>query len=220
VLAAGVAALVLVAGIALYFAKGTAAAVEQIKTTPFALLDPVYAKRHEPVPPEPCRLASEANLLAPVAEDAKALDPLQLKSPEAHYLLARAQFDAKQPVAAALAPALGCNGFSAAQSLSGKIAVSEGRLDDAVKSFQLALAASPEFQNARFNLGAVYLKQGKKDEGVQALDQVVKAEPSRADAQLLLGVALEAQGKADEAKVHFCEADKLGESTAHERCVR
>ncbi|MFT3836067.1 MAG: tetratricopeptide repeat protein [Myxococcaceae bacterium] len=186
----------------------------------FGLLDAVYATRHEPIPPEACRSAIEVNLLAPAADSASSLQALQLKSAESKYLLARALFEKKEPAAAALAPALGCAGFAAAQSLAGKIAVSEGRLDEAANSFQLALAASPAFQKARFNLGAVYLKQGKTDDGVQALEQVVKAEPSWPDAQLLLGMGLTAQGKVDLAKEHFCAADKLGETTAHERCVK
>ncbi len=186
----------------------------------FATLDAVYARRTEPAPPEACRLASEAPLLAPAADDAGQLKLLQLESPEAHYLLARALYDKRQPASEALAPALGCVGFAAAQSLAGKIAVSESRLADAEKNFQLALAASPQFQNARYNLGAVYLKQQKKELGAAALEQVVKAEPKRAEAHLLLGIAYESLGDAAKAKAEFCQADQLGETEAHERCVR
>lgn len=213
------AGVVLLGGLAFFVSKGKPAEVAVVPAA-FTALDAVYAKRHEPVPPESCRLATEVNLLVPTADNAPGLLALQLKSAEAHYLLARALFEKKEPAAEALAPALGCSGFAAAQSLAGRIAVSEKRLDEAANSFQLALAASPSFQNARFNLGALYLKQGKIDDGVQLLDQVAKAEPTWPEAQLLLGAGLEQQGKNDEAKVHFCAADKLGETTAHERCVK
>jgi len=229
----GVGAVALIGGL-IFFGFGHRQPAAAVSPPSFAMLDPIYAKRGEPPPPASCRNPTEAEALAPVAEDWQALSLLALSSAEADYLLARAIFErqAADKASGAFtiprdidprptnAHATRCAGFAAAQSLAGKIAVSDGKLDEAEKRFQLALAAAPDFQNARFNLGAVYLKQGKKEQGVLELEHVLKAEPNRADAHLLLGIALEALGKPDEAKPHFCAADKLGETAAHERCVR
>jgi tetratricopeptide (TPR) repeat protein len=63
------------------------------------------------------------------------------------------------------------------------------KVDDAVKTYQLAAAADPT--NAGqfyFNTGAVLTNAGKVDDALAAFDKVIAADPSRADAYYWKGV--------------------------------
>ncbi len=75
----------------------------------------------------------------------------------------------------------------------------QGKLDEAVASYQQALALKPDFANAHYNLAIVFNEQGKLDEAVASCQQVIAFKPDFAEAHSNLGNALQAQGRVDEA---------------------
>jgi len=63
------------------------------------------------------------------------------------------------------------------------------KVDDAVKTYQLAAAADPTNAGQYyFNTGAVLTNAGKVDDALAAFDKVIAADPSRADAYYWKGV--------------------------------
>ena len=63
------------------------------------------------------------------------------------------------------------------------------KVDDAVKTYQLAAAADPTNAGQDyFNTGAVLTNAGKVDDALAAFDKVIAADPSRADAYYWKGV--------------------------------
>ena len=202
---------------------------------PFAALDAEYRSRGEPLPPAACRRADEAPALNHAADEASLG---RLQGPEAGYVLARIKHDKGTAPGPELQRAVACSGFAAALSLEGKArvreaeaAVKRGEAEaaaelyaKAARSFDAAIAAAPEFKNARFNRALVLLKQNKLDDGVKDLSQLVTADPSFKEAHFYLGVALEAQARggdaelAKRAKEEFCTAYEQGVELAKSRC--
>jgi len=72
------------------------------------------------------------------------------------------------------------------------------KVDDAVKTYQLAAAADPTNAGQYyFNTGAVLTNAGKVDDALAAFDKVIAADPSRADAYYWKGVNLIAKETMD-----------------------
>ncbi|MGA9981162.1 MAG: carboxypeptidase regulatory-like domain-containing protein [Candidatus Sulfotelmatobacter sp.] len=66
-----------------------------------------------------------------------------------------------------------------------------GRIDDAVKTYELAAQADPSAAaQSYFNIGAVLTNAGKVDEAVVAFDKCIAADPTRAEAYYQKGVNL------------------------------
>jgi tetratricopeptide (TPR) repeat protein len=66
-----------------------------------------------------------------------------------------------------------------------------GRIDDAVKTYEMAAQADPSATAASyFNIGAVLTNAGKVDEAVVAFDKCIAADPTRAEAYYQKGVNL------------------------------
>ena len=64
-----------------------------------------------------------------------------------------------------------------------------GKIDDAVKTYNLSAQADPSSAaQANFNIGAVLTNAGKVDEANAAFDKVIAADPNRADAYYWKGV--------------------------------
>ena len=55
------------------------------------------------------------------------------------------------------------------------LAISEGRLDDAIQECQKAIEVDPEFGNAYNDLGAYLIEQGKHDEAIPWLERALGA---------------------------------------------
>jgi tetratricopeptide (TPR) repeat protein len=65
------------------------------------------------------------------------------------------------------------------------------KIDDAVKSYELAAAADPtSAAGAYFNIGAVYTNAGRPDDANAAFDKSIAADPTRAEAYYQKGVNL------------------------------
>jgi hypothetical protein len=216
-----------VAGVGGYFATRPAATIAEPAppvvvpvAAPFAELDALYAKWNEPVPPAACRSPIEGPKLAASKGELLALEALPAnRSAEAWYLIARAQDLQKLDTKAALAKAADCPRFAAALNLSGKVAIKENRFDDALTPLQAALDSTPDFLNARFNLGMLHLKEGRVDEGMKELKRVTAVDPKFADAHFLLGMAHEGRGEKVEAKASYCAAHANGNKLAGQKCV-
>ena len=96
--------------------------------------------------------------------------------------LKKAATNEKDPTAAAKALAAYYNNLAEAYAKS-------NRVDDAVKTYELAAQADPT--NAAqyyFNTGAVLTNAGKIDDALKAFDKVIAADPNRADAYYWKGV--------------------------------
>jgi tetratricopeptide (TPR) repeat protein len=66
-----------------------------------------------------------------------------------------------------------------------------GKIDDAVKTYELAAQADPSsVAQSYFNIGAVLTNAGKVDEAVVAFDKCIAADPTRAEAYYQKGVNL------------------------------
>jgi Tfp pilus assembly protein PilF len=89
---------------------------------------------------------------------------------------------------------------------SGLILATENRYEQAVKSFQQALAQDPQNAEALSLLGSTYAKLGKYREAEEALRKAVALKPNYAEGYYYLGVFLEEQGKKQEAQEAFRKA--------------
>jgi tetratricopeptide (TPR) repeat protein len=76
---------------------------------------------------------------------------------------------------------------------------SQGKLDEAVWHLRAALAAKPDYVEARNNLAAALGAQGKIAEAIEHLRQVLAVRPDHAEARGNLANALRMQGKFAEA---------------------
>jgi tetratricopeptide (TPR) repeat protein len=70
----------------------------------------------------------------------------------------------------------------------------QGRLDEAVASYNKALALDPSSPDVAYNLGLVLVSQGKTAEGIKAFRRAVGLRPSFVLAQTALATALEKLG--------------------------
>jgi len=77
--------------------------------------------------------------------------------------------------------------------------LAEGKPAEAVKEFQAALAAKPDYHAAQVNLGLAYLDLKRPQEAAAQFNEVLKTRPGRSAARDGLAVALAQQGKYDEA---------------------
>jgi tetratricopeptide (TPR) repeat protein len=71
----------------------------------------------------------------------------------------------------------------------GEAAAKSGKVDDAVKAYNLAAQTNPEgAAGYYYNAGAVLTNAGKADDAVAAFDKAIAADPTRADAYYQKGV--------------------------------
>jgi tetratricopeptide (TPR) repeat protein len=99
----------------------------------------------------------------------------------------------------------------------GAIQLEMGRLDEAEKHIQQALAAAPDDAYAISLLGYLRLQQDKYDEAIVALNRAAKLNPKNADIQNHLGVTLTQKGLRGPAEQAFRKAVVLspGHAGAH-----
>ncbi|MDA8689342.1 tetratricopeptide repeat protein, partial [Rhodobacteraceae bacterium] len=75
----------------------------------------------------------------------------------------------------------------------------QGKLDEAIASFNKALSLKPDYAEAYNNMGNVLKKQGKLEETISSYNKALSFRPDYADAYNNMGVALQDQGKFEEA---------------------
>lgn len=95
--------------------------------------------------------------------------------------------------------------------------VEAGRIDDAMRQFEAALAIEPDHATAQSNLGVLYAQRGRLDEAMLAFRAALRSDPELADAQNNLGLVYLAKGAFGEAEQSFRAAMRIdpGYAKAH-----
>ena len=75
----------------------------------------------------------------------------------------------------------------------------QGKLPEAVASYQQAVRVKPDYAVAHNNLGNALREQGRLAEAVASLEQALRLRPDYAEAHNNLGIALQGQGMLAEA---------------------
>ncbi|MBI5864006.1 MAG: tetratricopeptide repeat protein [Planctomycetes bacterium] len=97
----------------------------------------------------------------------------------------------------------------------GELIASQGDIEEALRRFNIAIAASPKFAPAHFNAGVMLAMLGRTDEASAQYGETLKLAPDDADAHNNLGFLLEQGGKLDEARGHFEHALRAAPKNAN-----
>lgn len=81
----------------------------------------------------------------------------------------------------------------------GNLRFQRGDVPDALAAWRTALAARPDWHDARDNVAVALLASGRPAEAIPELERIVTADPSHQRAQFHLGIALKAVGRSAEA---------------------
>jgi tetratricopeptide (TPR) repeat protein len=114
--------------------------------------------------------------------------------------------------------ALACTSRNAvAHSGLGKWLQGQGRIEEAVRQYELALEINPVHLTAHNNLGAIRFQQGRLDEAIAHFEAALAASPNYAKAHNNLGSCFLNQGKVDEAIAEYRRAVEIdpGYADAH-----
>jgi hypothetical protein len=182
----------------------------------FAALDAVYTAWDEPTPPASCRRAEDVASLAKVIKDPDKLALIDNPSPEAAYLTARAQFEAKRKPTT-LEAALKCTGFANAEHLAGQVALTENDLAGAQKRFEAARAAAPTWLDNRAKLAGVLLHLDQLDTAEKEVEGLIGAKVDYAPAYLLRFALKVKRSDASGARIDLCKAVALGSDAARRK---
>jgi Tfp pilus assembly protein PilF len=85
----------------------------------------------------------------------------------------------------------------------------EGRLDEAMKEYQIAVRLNPSYADAHINLGVIYQKQGLLDEAMKEYQIAVSLNPKNAVVHNNRGIIYGRQGRLDEAMREFQAAVRI-----------
>lgn len=92
--------------------------------------------------------------------------------------------------------------------------VKQGRLEEAVAEFQVAVKADPQYAAAQVNLAYTYDRLGRADEAIAAYKQATALDPKNATAFNNLGVLSAKKGLTEDAIQVFEQAVKLDPTNA------
>lgn len=95
----------------------------------------------------------------------------------------------------------------------------QGRLEEAVREYALAVRHAPDDAEARDALAAALLAQGRSAEASVELEAALKLQPSLADAHRHLALALEQQGRSNEALQHLQACVQLAPDDAEAQAM-
>jgi TolA-binding protein len=85
----------------------------------------------------------------------------------------------------------------------------EGRRDDAIAEYRVAVGLAPQLAPASFNLANLLLDAGRIDEAIAAYEAAIKAQPQFPEAELNLGNAVAKRGDKPGAIAHYRKALQL-----------
>ena len=100
-------------------------------------------------------------------------------------------------------------GYSITNTNRGNEFLAQGKLDEAIRHFRLALEEDPDGAEAHCNLGLAFVSQGKLDEAVEHYRRAVEIKPDFVIARSNLGNALAMRGEAREAIAHYRAAARI-----------
>ncbi len=101
-----------------------------------------------------------------------------------------------------------------AQSNLGASLTREGRFDEAIKQYGIALKLAPDAAEVYNNLGSAYSRQGMTDESIVYYRKAVELDPKYVAAHCNLGAGLATKGLHAEAVEHYKKALELNPSYA------
>jgi spermidine synthase len=93
--------------------------------------------------------------------------------------------------------------------IRGVVLAAEGKIEEAISHYKMAIKIKPNFAEAYSNLGAALVAEGKNEKAISHYKMAIKLKPDFAEAHNNLGVALVAEGKNEEAISHYKMAIKL-----------
>lgn len=108
--------------------------------------------------------------------------------------------DAKIEPAEVVTPGL------AAHLAAAELALSQNKMAEAIKQYNLVLTKDPDNQKALYNLGTLYVYQRQFDQAISAWDRYVRVTENNATAWSNLGRAHELAGHWKEAEVNYLRA--------------
>ncbi|MBI5775724.1 MAG: tetratricopeptide repeat protein [Verrucomicrobia bacterium] len=91
----------------------------------------------------------------------------------------------------------------------GGVYLHQGKLDEAIHHYSLAVKYWTKYVQAHNNLGAALFKKGRIDEAIVSFQNVVAIKPEDVDAHFNLGICLSQKGRSEEAVKSFSQAVKL-----------
>jgi tetratricopeptide (TPR) repeat protein len=89
-----------------------------------------------------------------------------------------------------------------------------GRVDEAIREYDRALALSPDYYGAIVNLGVAYLDKGLVDRAIEQARSALNSKPNSYGAHVNLGLAYMRKGRIDEAIEEFRAAIRLNPDSA------
>lgn len=85
----------------------------------------------------------------------------------------------------------------------------EGRIDDAIRAYLLAIQRDPLYEEAHYNLGLAYDKKGRTDDAVRELFTAIQIHPRHAQAHNNLGIIYGREGRTEDAIQEFLIVKQL-----------
>lgn len=85
----------------------------------------------------------------------------------------------------------------------------QGRLDEALKQFELALQKQPDYLEAYVSIAVILMDKGHWEEAIPKLEKALQLDPDCWFAHANLGIIREKQGRKEEALMHFRKAVEL-----------
>ena len=104
--------------------------------------------------------------------------------------------------------------YASAYNNLGNALSDQGKLEEAIASYQQAIQLNPDSASAYYNLGVTLRRQGKLEEAIANYQQAIELDPNDADAYIGLGNALKEQGKLEEAIASYQQAIQLNPNDA------
>jgi Tfp pilus assembly protein PilF len=90
----------------------------------------------------------------------------------------------------------------------------EGKLDEAIEQYKLALRLDPKFAAAHMNLGTTLTGEAKFDAAVPHMETAVQLQPNNGDYHLIYASLLQRVGRNDDAAFHFEAGTRLKPNSA------
>ena len=90
----------------------------------------------------------------------------------------------------------------------------EGKLDEAIEQYKLALQFDPKYAAAHMNLGATLSGQAKFDAAIPHMETGVQLQPNNGDYHLMYANLLQRIGRNDDAAFHFEAGTRLKPNSA------